>query len=279
VLHFPGGLKDYLDEAIQGRPRVADEIFAGNVKKDGGHGSVEWAVAWFGGAEGFVNSYCNTVPTPEGGTHEQGLRLALARSLKNYAELSGKKRGSMITTDDVMASAGIMLSVFIREPEFQGQTKEKLATVEASRIVDKAVSDHFDHWLTGHPAQADKLLDWVIERAEERLRRRAEREVGRKTAVRKLRLPGKLADCSSSGRAGRNCSSSRATRLAARPSRPATATTRPSCRLRGKILNVASATKRQARRQPAAPTCCRRWAAAPATSTARRTCATRRSSS
>jgi topoisomerase-4 subunit B len=252
VLHFPGGLKDYLDEAIQGRPRVADEIFAGNVKKDGGHGSVEWAVAWFGGAEGFVNSYCNTVPTPEGGTHEQGLRLALARSLKNYAELSGKKRGSMITTDDVMGSAGIMLSVFIREPEFQGQTKEKLATVEASRIVDKAVSDHFDHWLTGHPAQADKLLDWVIERAEERLRRRAEREVGRKTAVRKLRLPGKLADCSSSGRAGSELFIVEGDSAGGSAKQARSRNNQAVLPLRGKILNVASATKRQARRQPAA---------------------------
>jgi topoisomerase-4 subunit B len=279
VLHFPGGLKDYLDEAIQGRPRVADEIFAGNVKKEGGHGSVEWAVAWFGGAEGFVNSYCNTVPTPEGGTHEQGLRLALARSLKNYAELSGKKRGSMITTDDVMGSAGIMLSVFIREPEFQGQTKEKLATVEASRIVDKAVSDHFDHWLTGHPAQADKLLDWVIERAEERLRRRAEREVGRKTAVRKLRLPGKLADCSSSGRAGSELFIVEGDSAGGSAKQARNRNNQAILPLRGKILNVASATRDKLPPTSSCPTCCRRWVAAPATSTARRTCATRRSSS
>jgi topoisomerase-4 subunit B len=237
------GDKDYLDEAIHGRPRVADEIFAGNVKKEGGHGSVEWAVAWFGGAEGFVNSYCNTVPTPEGGTHEQGLRFALTRSLKNYAELSGKKRGSMITTDDVMTSAGIMLSVFIREPEFQGQTKEKLATAEASRIVDKAVSDHFDHWLTGHPAQADKLLDWIIERAEERMRRRAEREVGRKTAVRKLRLPGKLADCASSGREGSELFIVEGDSAGGSAKQARNRHNQAILPLRGKILNVASATK------------------------------------
>jgi topoisomerase-4 subunit B len=183
------------------------------------------------------------VPTPEGGTHEQGLRLALARSLKNYAELSGKKRGSMITTDDVMTSAGIMLSVFIREPEFQGQTKEKLATIEASRIVDKAVSDHFDHWLTGHPAQADKLLDWVIERAEERLRRRAEREVGRKTAVRKLRLPGKLADCSSSGREGSELFIVEGDSAGGSAKQARNRNNQAILPLRGKILNVASATK------------------------------------
>ena len=243
VLHFPGGLKDYLEEAIHGRPRVVDEIFAGKVKKEGGHGSVEWAVAWFGGADGFVSSYCNTVPTIEGGTHEQGLRFALSRSLKNYAELSGNKRGSVITTDDVMSSAGIMLSVFIREPEFQGQTKEKLASAEASRIVDKAVSDHFDHWLTGHPAQADKLLDWVLERAEDRLRRRAERDVGRKTAVRKLRLPGKLSDCSSSGREGSELFIVEGDSAGGSAKQARNRKNQAILPLRGKILNVASATR------------------------------------
>ncbi|HHI82251.1 MAG TPA: DNA topoisomerase IV subunit B, partial [Rhizobiales bacterium] len=154
VLRFPGGLKDYLEERIAGKPRVTNDIFAGKVTKKGGHGSVEWAVAWFGGGDGFIDSYCNTVPTIEGGTHEQGLRLALTRSLKSYAELAGNKKASIISPDDVMSSAGIMLSVFIREPEFQGQTKEKLATQEAIRIVDSAIRDHFDHWLTGAPAQA-----------------------------------------------------------------------------------------------------------------------------
>ena len=128
VLHFPGGLKDFLEERLEGRPRVADEIFAGKVTKPGGHGSVEWAIAWFGGDDGFISSYCNTIPTTDGGTHEQGLRSALLRSLKNYAELTSNKRAGVVTGDDVMTSSGALLSVFIREPEFQGQTKDKLAT-------------------------------------------------------------------------------------------------------------------------------------------------------
>ncbi|MEI7932755.1 MAG: ATP-binding protein, partial [Alphaproteobacteria bacterium] len=202
VLHFPGGLKDFLAERIEGKHRVADEIFAGRVEKEGSHGTVEWAVAWFGGDDGFSSSYCNTIPTPDGGTHEQGLRTALTKSIRTYADMTQNKRASIITADDVMTSSGALLSVFIREPEFQGQTKDKLATVEAMRIVENAVRDHFDHWLTGHPAQADRLLNFIIDRAEERIKRRQEKDVSRKTAVRKLRLPGKLADCSATQKDG-----------------------------------------------------------------------------
>ena len=240
-LHFPGGLKDYLDDAIKGRPRVVDELFAGRVSKPGGHGSVEWAIGWYGGADGFISSYCNTVPTIEGGTHEQGLRLALTRSLKAYGELKGTKRASVITADDILASAGVMLSVFMREPEFQGQTKEKLASQEAVRIVDQALRDHFDHWLTGHPAQADKLLEWIIERADDRLRRRQEREVGRKTAVRKLRLPGKLADCSAAAAAGSELFIVEGDLAGGSAKQARNRTTQAILPLRGKILNVASA--------------------------------------
>ena len=195
--HFPGGLKDYLSEVLTEDKLVLDKIFAGKSANPGGHGSVEWAITWFAG-DGFVNSYCNTVPTREGGTHEVGMRSALLRGLKSYGKLVNNKKTSIITSDDILTSAGIMLSTFIREPEFVGQTKDKLATAEASRIVENALRDAFEHWLTASPNQANKLLEWIIDRADERLRRRQERDVARKTAVRKLRLPGKLADCSKS---------------------------------------------------------------------------------
>ena len=243
TLHFPGGLKDYLEERIEGKPRVTDEVFAGKVKKDGGHGSVEWAICWFGGGDGFINSYCNTVPTIEGGTHEQGLRLSLSRCLKAYGELVGNKKASIISPEDIMTSAGVMLSVFVREPEFQGQTKEKLATQEAVKIVDAAIRDHFDHWLTGSPAQADKLLDWVVDRAEDRMRRRKEREIGRKTAVRKLRLPGKLADCSSKTKDGTELFIVEGDSAGGSAKQGRNRHNQAILPLRGKILNVASASR------------------------------------
>jgi topoisomerase IV subunit B len=243
VFHFPGGLKDFLEERLDGHTRVVDEIFFGKVEKEGGHGSVEWAVAWFGGDDGFMSSYCNTIPTPEGGTHEFGFRSALTRSLKSYAELVNNKRASVITADDVMVQSGAMLSVFIREPEFQGQTKDKLATVEAGRIVDIAIRDHFDHWLTGHPAQADKLLGWIIERAEERVRRRQEKEVGRKSAVRKLRLPGKLADCSATQSEGSELFIVEGDSAGGSAKQARHRVNQAVLPLRGKILNVANAGK------------------------------------
>jgi topoisomerase-4 subunit B len=241
VLHFPGGLADYLAAAIEERETATPRPFTGEVEVDNQGGRVEWAIAWPIDDDGFVHSYCNTIPTPEGGTHEQGLRTALTRSLKAYGELTGNKRAQLVTGDDAIAGAAILLSVFIREPQFQGQTKEKLASSEAVRLVEGAVKDHFDHFLADDPASAKILLDRVVDRAEERARRKQQKELQRKSATRKLRLPGKLADCTRDAATGTEIFLVEGDSAGGSAKSARERDTQAILPLRGKILNVASA--------------------------------------
>ena len=245
VFRFPNGLADFLTERVKDIETVTPEPFAGRYARPGETGKVEWAIHWtpagFGEADGFMQSYCNTVPTPEGGTHEAGLRAALTRGLKAYAELSGEKRGALLTADDVIAQAGALISVFIANPEFQGQTKEKLSTADAGRLVEKALADPFDHWLTAQPKSANALLQFVIERAEERLKRRKDKEVARASATRKLRLPGKLADCSGNAIDGAEIFLVEGDSAGGSAKQARNRKTQAILPLRGKILNVASA--------------------------------------
>ncbi len=202
VFHFPGGLAQFLGDQMAGAQSYAERPFAGKVSFDkyGVPGSVEWAINWTPVRDGFIHSYCNTVPTPEGGTHEAGFWAAILKGIKAYGERVKNRKAAEITRDDMMSGGCALISVFIREPQFVGQTKDRLATEEAAKWVEGAVRDHFDTWLAGDPKSAGAILDFLVLRAEERLRRRAEKETQRKTATKRLRLPGKLTDCSATNR-------------------------------------------------------------------------------
>lgn len=248
IFHFPGGLEDYLKTAIEGRPTVTPRAFGGVADLPVKSGKIEWAVAWPDDNEdGFSHSYCNTVPTPQGGTHESGLRTALIRSLRAFGEMTGKKKIAQVTSDDLMEGAAILLSVFIPDPQFQGQTKEKLATAEAARWVDQVIKDHFDHWLAGDAASGHLLLDRMIEKSDERLKRAAAKDLSRKTPTRKLRLPGKLADCSRTDATGTELFLVEGDSAGGSAKQARNRETQAVLPLRGKILNVASATSEKLR--------------------------------
>jgi topoisomerase-4 subunit B len=243
VFHFPGGLAQYLGDQMAGAQVYAERPFAGKVSFDKFDvpGSVEWAINWTPVRDGFLHSYCNTVPTPEGGTHEAGFWAAILKGIKAYGERVKNRKSDQITRDDLLSGGCALISVFVREPQFVGQTKDRLATEEAAKWVEGAVRDHFDTWLAGDPKSAGAILDFLVLRAEERLRRRAEKETQRKTATKRLRLPGKLTDCSATGREGTELFIVEGDSAGGSAKAARNRETQALLPLRGKVLNVLGA--------------------------------------
>lgn len=241
TLHFPGGLNDYLTTALAERSTLTTQAFTGLTDLPNNAGKVEWAIAWPEDGEGFCHSYCNTIPTPQGGTHEAGMRSALLRGLRAYGDLTGNKRVASLTGDEAFTDAAVLLSLFIRDPQFQGQTKDKLASAEATRLVDQSVKDHFDHWLTADTQGSKALLEALINRAEDRARAAQAKDTARKSATRKLRLPGKLSDCSRNNAEGTEIFLVEGDSAGGSAKQARDRETQAILPLRGKILNVASA--------------------------------------
>ena len=242
VLHFPGGIIDYLRTIIDNRTIVGATIFSARADLNSTKGHVEWAICWPSDGEGFINSYCNTVSTVDGGSHVTGVKAALTKGLKGYGELTNNRRSNRISGEDIFDGISVMLSVFITNPQFQGQTKEKLSMPEAARVVEAQVKDHFDLFLSSDRETADILLDWTIERAEQRLRRKEDRDLVRKTATRKVKLPGKLADCSRKTADDTELFIVEGDSAGGSAKQARNRETQAILPLRGKILNVASAT-------------------------------------
>ena len=240
VFNFSNGLEDYLNNEIQASSFVNTDCFSGKKEKDNNNNSVEWSVNWTISSDGFLKSFCNTVPTPDGGTHEMGLKSGLLKALKSHSDRIGNKKASSINSEDLSKSMVCVISLFIPDPKFQGQTKDKLSNASAQKFIENIIKDRFENWLSNSPQQAEKLLDWIISFTEERLRRKKEKETSRKSAIRKIRLPGKLSDCSQASKEGTELFIVEGDSAGGSAKQARDRNFQAILPLRGKILNVAN---------------------------------------
>ncbi len=246
VFYYPNGVADFVAEKTDSKPKILPKIFSGSVDFPDDSGRVEWALTVLtdenGAAsdDGFFASYCNTIATIDGGTHENGFKAAITKGLKAYGEKVNNKAAASIIGEDVFDSVAAIVSVFYKTPQFLGQTKEKLSNPEIARYTENALRDPWEMFLASDPKTANALLDFVVNLANARIKTKQVKDVARKTPTKRIRMPAKLADCSKHGVDGTELFIVEGESAGGTAKQARDRATQAIMPLRGKVLNVLS---------------------------------------